>query len=300
MKKHFAFLFSVFVFVNSNVNAQAKHEMDSLHDYCLICTNHEHLIIKPPYHKKFTKELPFLVTSAAVFAGGFIVDGLDKTQPYTEEELTNNPPDASKINSLDRGAVNNWSPSISTASDAVLLTVTVLPALFLSEHHTGRDIKTLLIMYAEVFTLNYGLTEIAKSSLNRPRPYVYNPEVPMGTRTGSFSKKSFYSGHTSQTAAASFFFAKVITDYHPTLRKGLKIGLWAFAIAIPAANGTLRVLAGKHFPTDVMTGYVAGAATGWLIPQLHRTPAAKQQKQQLSMGMIPYHGSMLMSLNYRF
>jgi len=300
MKKHFAFLFSVIVLANSNVTAQTKHEMDSLHDYCFICTHNEHLIIKPPYHKKFSKELPFIITSGVVFAGGFIVDALDKTEPYTEEELTNNPPDASSINSLDRGAVHNWSPSISTASDAVLLTVTVLPALFLSEHHTGRDIKTLLIMYAEVFTFNYGLTEIAKSSVNRPRPYVYNPEAPMGTRTGSFSKKSFFSGHTSQTAAASFYFAKVITDYHPTLKKGLKIGLWAFAITVPAVNGTLRVLAGKHFPTDVMTGYVVGAATGFLIPQLHRTPASKEQKQQLSMGIIPYRGSMLMSLNYRF
>jgi membrane-associated phospholipid phosphatase len=122
----------------------------------------------------------------------------------------------------------------------------------------------------------------------------------MGTRVGSTSIKSFFSGHTSQTAAASFFFAKVITDYHPTLKRGLKIGLWAFAITIPALNGTLRVLAGKHFPTDVMTGYVAGAATGWLVPQLHRTRTSKEQKQKLSMGVLPYHGSLLMSLNYRF
>jgi membrane-associated phospholipid phosphatase len=300
MKRNFSFLVVTFILAATNVRAQGKHEMDSLHDYCYICTHNEHLIIKPPYTKKFAQELPFIISSAAVFATGLTVSALDKTKPYTEEELTNNPPDVSSINSLDRGSVYNWSPAISTASDAVLLTVTVLPALFLSEHHTGRDIKTLLIMYAEVFTFNYGLTEIAKSSVNRARPYVYNPEVPMGTRTGSFSRKSFFSGHTSQTAAASFYFAKVITDYHPTLKKGLKIGLWAFAVTIPALNGTFRVLAGKHFPTDVMTGYVAGAATGWLIPQLHRTRASKIQKEQLSMGFIPYRGSMLMSLNYRF
>ena len=155
-------------------------------------------------------------------------------------------------------------------------------------------------MYAEVFTFNYGLTELAKNTVNRARPYVYNEEVPMGTRTGKDSRKSFYSGHTSQTAAASFYFAKVITDYHPTLKRGLKIGLWAFAATVPALNGTFRVLAGKHFPTDVMTGYIAGAATGWLIPQLHRTRASKEQKEQLSLGFMPYQGSMLMSLNYRF
>jgi membrane-associated phospholipid phosphatase len=274
--------------------------MDSLHDYCYICSHNEHLIIKPPYTKKFVKELPFIIASGAMLAAGLTASALDNTKPYTEEELTTNPPDLNSINSFDRGSAKNWSPSISSASDAVLLTVTVLPALFLSEHHTGRDIRTLLIMYAEVFTFNYGLTEFAKSTVNRDRPYVYNDEVPMGTRTGATSRKSFFSGHTSQTAAASFYFAKVITDYHPALKKGWKIGLWAFAVTIPALNGTLRVLAGKHFPTDVMTGYVAGAATGWLIPQLHRTRASKVQKEQLSMGIIPYHGSMLMSLNYRF
>lgn len=293
-------LLIIIPFITTGQTKSEEHVMDSLHDYCYICTNHEHLIIKPPYTKKFVKELPFILTSAAVFAGGLTMTSLDRTKPYTAEQLTNDPPDLNSINSIDRGSALNWSPAISTTSDAVLLTVTVLPALFLSEHHTGRDIKTLLIMYAEVFTFNYGLTEFAKSSVNRARPYVYNQDVPMGVRTGSFSRKSFFSGHTSQTAAASFFFAKVITDYHPTLRPGLRAGLWIFAAAIPAVNGYFRVWAGKHFPTDVITGYVAGAATGWLIPQLHRTPASKEAREKLNIGFVPYKGSMLMALNYRF
>lgn len=300
MKKCISFILLVASFPFMKADAQTKHEMDSLHDYCYICSNHEHLIIQPPYHRTFRKELPFILTSAAVFAGGLTTTALDPTQPYTEAELTTNPPDISSLNSIDRSSAKNWSPSISTTSDAVLLTVTILPALFLSEHHTGRDIKTLLIMYAEVFTFNYGLTEFAKSSVNRARPYVYNPDVPMSTRTGSFSRKSFFSGHTSQTAAASFFFAKVITDYHPTLRRGLKWGLWIFAATVPALNGYFRVLAGKHFPTDVAAGYVAGAATGWLIPQLHRTRTSKQAKEKLGIGFVPYQGNMLMALNYRF
>jgi membrane-associated phospholipid phosphatase len=300
MKKSIAFLPLIFTLSFIGARGQNPQVMDSLHDYCLICSNHEHLIIEPPYHRTFVKELPFLLTSAVVFAGGLTTDALDNTKPYTAEELTNNPPKTSSINSIDRSSVNNWSPSISTTSDAVLLTVTILPALFLSEHHTGRDIKTLLVMYAEVFTFNYGLTEFAKSAVNRSRPYVYNPDVPMGTRVGSFSRKSFYSGHTSQTAAAAFFFAKVISDYHPNLRPGLKWGMWIFAATIPALNGYFRVLAGKHFPTDVMAGYVTGAATGWLIPQLHRTSASRHAKEKIGIGFVPYQGSVLMAMNYRF
>jgi membrane-associated phospholipid phosphatase len=122
----------------------------------------------------------------------------------------------------------------------------------------------------------------------------------METRTSPTSRKSFFSGHTSQTAAASFFFAKVITDYHPTLKPGLKAGLWIFAASIPAINGYLRVQAGKHFPTDVITGYIVGAATGWLIPQLHRTPTSKAAKTNLGIGFIPTNTGMILNLTCRF
>src|SRR5215203_3979604 len=129
MKRHFSFLFMVIVLANTDTKAQTKHEMDSLHDYCFICTHNEHLIIKPPYTKKFAQELPFVIASGVMLATGLTVAALDNTKAFTEEELTTNPPDVNSINKFDRGSAHNWSPSISTTSDAVLLTVTVLPAL---------------------------------------------------------------------------------------------------------------------------------------------------------------------------
>lgn len=284
--------------------AQVKAPMDSLHDYCYLCKNNEHLIIKPPYTKKFVKELPFLLTSGLTFAGGFVAGAAIKTEPYTREQLLNNQPDINSLNGLDRKTALYWSPSIAKTSDYILFSISVLPALFLSENHTGRDITTLLVMYAEVFTLNYGLTNIVKYTARRPRPYVYNPDttkVSIETRSDGVSKESFFSGHTSQTAAATFFFAKAISDYHPNLKPGIKAGLWVFAASVPAANGYLRVLAGKHFPTDVIVGYIAGAATGVLIPELHRTKKSKAQKANLNMGISPtWNGGMQMQLMYRF
>lgn len=299
MKKRIAQILMTFIIYYPSAKAQTQAEMDSLHDYCAICTDHQHVIIKPPYTKKFKKELPFILASGVTFAAGFVAGALDKVKPYTEEQLINNPPDINSINSFDRKSALNWSTSIGTTSDYVLWSITILPALFLSEHHTERDIKTLAVMYLEVFTFNFGITEIAKNTANRPRPYVYNPNVPTETRTGASSRQSFFSGHTSQTAAASFFFAKVITDYHPTLKPGLKTGMWIFAATVPAINGYLRVKAGKHFPTDVITGYVAGAATGWLIPQLHRTKTSKEAKSKLNLGFLPYQDGMMMSLRVR-
>ncbi len=294
----------IFLLLTSEISlAQRKphpEPKDTLHDYCAICTNHEHLIILPPYKKSFKQELPFILISGATFGAGFLVQGLDYASPYSEEEIINNPPKVEDINSFDRGSALNWDPQIGKVSDYVLFSTALLPALFLSEHHTGRDIKTLLVMYAEVFTFNYGATEIAKNLSKRPRPYVYNPEIDIGTRTSSDSRKSFFSGHTSQTAAACFYFAKVIHDYHPDLQKGWRIGLWSFAVVVPALNGTFRVLAGKHFPTDVMTGYVIGAASGLVIPELHRTSNSKAVKEQLKIGLFPTKDGMSLNLVYNF
>jgi len=293
--------FAVAGFTSANAQIDLlKDTSDHIHDYCKVCHDHKHVIIKPPYSTTFKKELPFIVTSAVVFGAGFL-SASDKTEPFTKEELENNPPKMSSINFIDRSSADNWSPQIANASDYVLFSTALLPALFLSEHHTSTDITKLAIMYIEVFTINYGLTEIAKNTVARKRPYVYNPEVPIGSRVGGDSKKSFFSGHTSQTAAACFYFAKVIDDYHPTLQKNIKRGIWAFAIAVPAVNGYLRVKAGKHFPTDVISGYIIGAATGLLVPQLHRTKRSKDLTEKLDVGFMPgINGGMQMSFRYTY
>ena len=80
-------------------------------------------------------------------------------------------------------------------------------------------------------------------------------------------RRSFLSGHTSNTAAMTFFFAKVFTDTHPDVKN--KAIVWSVAAAIPAAIGYLRFEAGRHFPTDVLAGYALGAAIGYLVPALH-------------------------------
>ena len=64
--------------------------------------------------------------------------------------------------------------------------------------------------------------------------------------------------------------AKVVSDYHPNMKKGLKAVMWSGAVLIPATTAYLRVLAGRHFPTDVMAGFATGAFVGFIIPHLHK------------------------------
>jgi len=39
-----------------------------------------------------------------------------------------------------------------------------------------------------------------------------------------------------------------------------------------------RVRAGRHFPTDVIAGSIAGAGIGLVVPHLHRTEEIKQRR----------------------
>jgi membrane-associated phospholipid phosphatase len=80
---------------------------------------------------------------------------------------------------------------------------------------------------------------------------------------------SFYSGHTSMTAAISFFTAKVFTEYVENYT--LRILIWTGAAILPAITAVSRVNTHWHFPTDVIAGYAIGAIIGYLIPELHKT-----------------------------
>jgi membrane-associated phospholipid phosphatase len=109
--------------------------------------------------------------------------------------------------------------------------------------------------------------------VDRIRPLVYNPDVPWEERTGVRTQNAYYSGHTSTSASASFFAAKVYCDYHPELGSK-KYLIYSLALVPPVVTGFFRYKGMKHFPTDVLTGLVVGSAAGILIPHFHkRTPA---------------------------
>jgi membrane-associated phospholipid phosphatase len=65
----------------------------------------------------------------------------------------------------------------------------------------------------------------------------------------------------------SFSLAMMYADYNP--KSKLKPLVWSLCAAFPIATGALRYKAGKHFWTDVITGYVMGALIGVGVPYLH-------------------------------
>lgn len=111
--------------------------------------------------------------------------------------------------------------------------------------------------------LTFAMTEWAKASQCRPRPYTY-----AGTSLDpSGDRRSFFSGHTATTAVASFSLATNLWFAGPRTATDAVL-LYGGATVVTAAVGALRVEAGKHYLSDVLLGGAVGAGFGVLLPAL--------------------------------
>lgn len=247
-----------------------------------------------PYEFGIKKELPFLIVGAGLTTTGLILRGTNNTPTFTVEDLNNL--DRNDINSFDRGATYNWNQQALNVSDILLVSSIFIPTLLLVNQNPRADFGPLVVMALEVAMVNYGLTSMTKNIANRTRPYPYNPDLPYEQRSDSQSRLSFFSGHTSTTASFSFYLAKVINDYSPNMKLAWKITMWTAAAALPATTGYLRIEAGMHFRTDIIAGYIIGAATGWAIPHLHKK---KDKPVKLSIYPTRVFGTNGIGLTYK-
>ena len=174
------------------------------------------------------------------------------------------------INGIDRWAAGNHSESASKMSDIPFAFSFAAPFALLFDDkindHTGQYLGIYLqtlATTATMYTLTAGLVD-------RSRPYVYDDsgDTSPDRRKQNNGQRSFYAGHVAASATATFFAAKVYSDFHPDSPG--RVWMWAGAAAIPAGVAYLRIEAGQHFLTDVVLGYVLGAATGILVPELHK------------------------------
>ena len=121
---------------------------------------------------------------------------------------------------------------------------------------------------SQAVLVNVALNQAVKVAADRPRPLVYGlaADDPLLDKNDNYL--SFYSAHTSVVFAAGISYAKTFALRHPQSRYRWLV--FAAAVGGGATVGSLRVLSGRHFPTDVIAGAAAGTSMGLLIPQLHR------------------------------
>lgn len=172
-----------------------------------------------------------------------------------------------QVNRFDRGAITQNNKICRYVSDGMLVTSALLPLPLLADPKIRKDFGKVMLMDVEVFLLNSALTNLVKTAVGRPRPLVYNPEIPIYQKRAKDNFNSFFSGHTSMASSQSFFMATVFTMYNPK-NKFLPL-VWTAAVSFPLTMGVMRFKAGKHFWTDVLTGYAVGAIVGAGVPLLH-------------------------------
>ncbi len=134
-------------------------------------------------------------------------------------------------------------------------------------------------------------TNVLKAAFDRTRPLTHLGEDALmedGVEIDGDFARSFPSGHatlafSSVVAGAMLLTIKQCKPGTELRRSGTPrcaprsakqrttLGLmWGLGVAGAVTTAVLRVVAGKHYPTDVLMGSAIGATSGIVIPLLHR------------------------------
>lgn len=217
-----------------------------------------------PYHVQRGTTFPLLGAGVLTTGASLYLD--HKVQPLTTEQIATLM--RSPVTGFDSYSLPFYSNRANQFSDVVGLASMALPLALLLDKNNRRHSDKLGLIAFEGALLNLGVMSLTKAVTLRPRPFVYNENVPMSMKMENGARYSFFSGHVSTAATFSFMGAQMYSDLYPNSR--YKKAVWILAAVLPAATAYGRMRAGKHFPTDVIVGYGVGAAIGIFVPRLHR------------------------------
>jgi len=129
---------------------------------------------------------------------------------------------------------------------AYITVAALLVLLYFSSYAHREKLRIFFVAIAAGLVARYGAVELVRYFYERPRPFV-DLEV---TQLLSHTAGSFPSGH------AAFFFAMATALY--LYNKKWRIGFFAAAVLITVS----RVVAGIHYPSDILGGAIIGILIG--------------------------------------
>lgn len=217
-----------------------------------------------PYETDLLKDGIWVTTGIGLNVVGVLL--IQNKPALTEAEL--NALSKEDIWGVDRWAAGNYSEKANSDSYIPMFTSFALPLALLLNENERSNAGQLSVLFIESMATTGALFSITAGLVQKSRPLVYNTSLEVEERIGNDEQRSFFAGHTAATASATFFAAKVFNDFNPD--SPWKPVVWGVAAAIPATVGYLRIKSGKHFLTDNIIGYAVGAASGIIIPEIHK------------------------------
>lgn len=243
-----------------------------------------------PYTTRFVVDGPIIGAGLGLTALGLSM--IQNKDPLTETEvlaLSKN-----DVNGFDRFSAGYYSDKANDDSYLPFYAAFAMPVASMLNKNLRNKAGQVFVLYLETMAITGSLFTLSAGGINRPRPLVYSSDAPMNRRMSKNSQRSFYAGHTAATAAATFFTAKVFSDFNPDSKA--RPYVWAAAAIIPASVAYMRLKAGQHFLSDNLLGYGIGAATGILVPHFHKK---KNMVEGLSVQPFMGDGFSGMAMTYR-
>lgn len=218
-----------------------------------------------PYKTHWKTEATIIGSSVAVNLLGFQL--IKNKTDLTMDELSRKTPD--KLIFIDKWNAGFYSEKADRDSYILFNGSYVYPlAVMLLDKKQRSKFGQLATLYVETIGITGSMYTLTAGLVYRSRPFVYGNIAPLDKRLSKGAQRSFYGGHVATTAALSFFTAQVFRDFHPTSKA--RPYIWTAAAILPAIMAYERAKAGYHFLSDSFLSYAVGAATGILVPHLHK------------------------------
>jgi membrane-associated phospholipid phosphatase len=236
------------------------------------------------------------LSGAALWVGAFAV-----VSTLTPNRLCD-PCNRDEVNAIDRPFIGFHNPAWRPVGHS-LYALPMMLFVVLDMRDVGfRRWKIWLtdaLIIMEAMVLQGAVTEIWRRSIQRPRPFLYEPGVYPDDRRNSEATYSFYSGHVSSVFSLVTGIAYTWTLRHT--RSRFVPLVWVSVMLAASLAPIARVASGDHFPTDVFVGAVVGTGFGLAWPALrHYMHQRDKKSDRLSLLTSIQDGGLRVSLGGRF
>lgn len=168
--------------------------------------------------------------------------------------------------------------AVSSLSDGLVLGLAALPALLDAlivawAGHGSSDVAAQMLMIDfQAHAIAQGLTGLVKWAVRRERPLARGcREDALRVATDPVCENehqepaSFFSGHTSLAFTSAALVCLHNTELN-LLGEAGGVAACGSALALASTVGVLRLMADRHYLSDVAIGATVGLLSGWLLP----------------------------------